>query len=246
MSSGQPEASSAAAARKGTVLIVEDDPTIGKVVAALLGDEGYAVSILGDATSASIRDAVGRLEPDCILLDSTSGAGVPSYEPTWLDAVWAHTRRRPVPVLMFTAEPEAIGEATVRESERSQAIYAVVTKPFDIDVLLDTVARAVGSVPRFDHSEAAELRRTAALVAHLEAAGAGDVRTSTRREWANFYAHGALTIIYWSQRDGVYFVLRQPEESGAVREVGRFHDLDHAVARAMEPPGSPAPRSPHA
>lgn len=69
-------------------------------------------------------------------------------------------------------------------------------------------------------------------MAQLEAAGALDVRSFTRREWVNFYAHGALTVLYWSERDGVYYALRQPQDTGALQTVGSFHDVDVAVALA--------------
>jgi len=202
---------------RGSVLVVEDDPVVGDVVLTLLLDEGYAVALLGVAllgvpSPDAIRAAVGRLEPDCILLDGT-GSGS-KYGKSWAHAAWAHARHRPVPVVMFTGDPAALAEAEARESARSAAIYAVAARPFDIDDLLDTVACAVGSVLRFDRSAAAEMGRTAALVARLSAAGATDVRSSTRREWMNFYAGDALTVLYWSQRDGAYYVLRQPQEMG--------------------------------
>jgi hypothetical protein len=75
--------------------------------------------------------------------------------------------------------------------------------------------------------------RTAALVAQLEAADAQDVRASARREWVSFYANDALTLIYWSQRDGIYYVLRQPRATGALQSMGSFCDRDAAVAIAM-------------
>ena len=34
-----------------------------------------------------------------------------------------------------------------------------------------------------------------------------------------------MTTLYWSQRDGVYYALREPAESGPLHEIGRFHDL---------------------
>lgn len=225
-----------AAPPRATVLIVEDEPAIGNVVATILEDEGYAATLLSQATSEAIRTAVGRLEPDCILLDSTGANARGDFALSWVEAVWAHARRRPVPVVMFTASQEAIREAEAAETERGRSIHAVLAKPFDLDALLDTVARAVGSVRSFDRSVRAEEARTAAMVAQLEAAGATDVRSSSRREWANFYAGTALSIIYWSQRDGVYYVLRQPEDAGAVRPVGRSHDLDAAIALAMAAP----------
>jgi hypothetical protein len=75
-------------------------------------------------------------------------------------------------------------------------------------------------------------------VRKLREAGARDIHPSTRREWANFYAGDSLSVVYfvyWSQRDGVYYVTRQDPDGGSMRQVGRFFDLDLAVALAVAP-----------
>jgi CheY-like chemotaxis protein len=220
-----------AEARK--VLVVEDDEALASLLDAALRDEGYAVAVLGLVAADAVRVAVGRLEPDCVLLD---GEGLTGYGASWETAAALRSRDRPVPVLMLTAHSVDSREAREGTSARCRAagFAAVVAKPFDIDELLETVAAAVGAGTPFDASNGAEVARTAALVEKLTAAGARDVRTSTRREWANFYApDGALRVLYWSQRDGVYYVLRQADDGGTMAQVGRFYDLDAAVALAL-------------
>lgn len=217
----------------GTVLIVEDDSSIASIILDLLLDEGYAASLLSVPSSEAFRTEVGRLEPDCILLDSYSGRG--DLDTSWLDSAWAHARSRPVPVVLFTANKQVADEGIAQLSERSTSVFRVVSKPFDIDALLDAVATAIGSSSRFDRSKEADQRRSDALVASLEAAGARHVRASDRREWASFDMHGEMTTLYWSQLDGVYYVLREPAEAGSLREVGRFHDREAAIAAAVAP-----------
>ncbi len=39
--------------------------------------------------------------------------------------------------------------------------------------------------------------------------------------------------LYWWQRDGVYYVIRHAESGGRLDQVGRFHDLDTAIALGM-------------
>jgi hypothetical protein len=113
------------------------------------------------------------------------------------------------------------------------AFNAVLAKPFDVDELVNVVARAVGHAVSFDPSPAAEPQRTARLKAKLEAAGAQEVHVSTRREWANFRTlDGTVVQIYWWQRDGVYYVIRHAESGGRLEQVGCFHDLDTAIALA--------------
>jgi CheY-like chemotaxis protein len=218
------------------VLVVEDDAAQASLLRIALADEGYAVSVLGLVATDRVRAAVGRLEPDCVLLDGQSPG---TYGSSWDTAAALRARSRPIPVLMLTANSLATMEAREATSDRSRAagFAAVLDKPFDIDVLLEAVAAAVGVGSAYDASNGAEIVRTAALVEKLTAAGATDVRTSTRREWANFYASdGALRVLYWSERDGVYYVLRQVDDGGTMQQVGLFYDLDAAVALALVPP----------
>jgi hypothetical protein len=69
----------------------------------------------------------------------------------------------------------------------------------------------------------------------LGAAGAQDVVTGTRREWATFTVGDALGLVCWSQHDGVYYALREPAAGGPIRQIGRFHDLAAAVVLATAP-----------
>ena len=224
--------------RGGKVLIVEDDPVLGDLVHAILVDEGYTASVLGApllgrSDPEALRAAVGRLEPDCVLLDS-GGRG--ADDAAWAESAWLHDRARPVPVVMFTADSAATEEARAGVSARSQAAsyFAVLDKPFDLDELLDTVARAVGDAEPFDASASADAERTAALVAKVEAAGGRGVRPSARREYVGFTApDGAHVQLYWRQRDGTYHVVRCAAPDHPMERIGRFADLDAAVALAV-------------
>jgi len=61
------------------------------------------------------------------------------------EAAWLHERRRPIPVIMFTSHAADVAEGKLGETERSRkaAFVGFVDKPFDIDVLVDAVKRAV-------------------------------------------------------------------------------------------------------
>jgi CheY-like chemotaxis protein len=217
----------------GHVLVIDADQDIADIVYVVLSDAGYLVSVLASVDPDAIRTAVGQLEPDCVLLDGASPAG---YGTSWTEAVWLSRRDRPIPVIMFTVDLPARREAREATSARSQAagFHAVLNKPFDLDELLEVVASAVGRSVPFDPSPVAEASRTERLRARLEAAGAQEIHLSTRREWANFKtADGTLVQLYWSQRDGVYYVIRQAASGGRLDQVGRFHDLDAAIALGM-------------
>jgi two-component system, OmpR family, response regulator len=128
------------------ILIVDDDLAIGDLVEELLTGEGYAVGLLNSRREESAQDAVGRLRPDCVLLDGDVRGG---YGMSWADAAWMRTQTPPVPVVMFSAERGATDEAKMNLSERSQAagFWSVLPKQFEIDDLLAVVALAVGQSP---------------------------------------------------------------------------------------------------
>ena len=217
------------------VLVVDNDADISELVTAVLSDEGYAVTTLHDTDHPSVAAAVGRLEPDCILLDSAEG---PAFGGSWDAAAYLSRRERAVPTVMFTAHVQAVAEARDHTSERAvEADFAaIVSKPFVLDDLLDAVERAAGRSERFDRSEAADRARTSELVERLRDAGATDIRTSERREWATFVSphDDRIYQIYWWQRKGVYMVGRYDDDA-RLELVGQFFERSAAIGAALEP-----------
>jgi CheY-like chemotaxis protein len=105
-----------------SVLCVDDDRDVVEVVAAILEDEGYAVSSLYDLSDDALLRTIGRLEPDAILLD---GLAREAYGESWDLAASIGNRPRPVPVVMFTAHRRDVVEAEEGASERAnQAAFA--------------------------------------------------------------------------------------------------------------------------
>lgn len=225
--SGEPERKPAA-----SVLCVDDDRDVAEVVQAILEDDGYAVSCLYELADDALLRAVGRLEPDVVILDSASAI---EYGGSWdLASTIAH-RRRPVPVVMFTAHGADATEAGEGTSARAEAAQfaAIVLKPFHVDELLAAVATAAGRSTPFDRSEAGDTSRTDELVAALQARGATDVRPSRMREWALFRdAKGRLLQIYWWERRGVYQLGRY-RDTGQLAMLGQFVDRDAAIELAL-------------
>lgn len=133
---------SVAGALRRRVLCVDDDRDIGETVQAILGDEGYDVTCLFEITDRALRQAIGELEPDCILLDSSSRS---DYGDSWRAAAWIHELARSVPVVMFSAHLADSREALANLTERAQeaGFAAVLPKPFSIDQLVDAVSLAV-------------------------------------------------------------------------------------------------------
>lgn len=215
-----------------SVLCVDDDRDVADLVQAILTDEGYQVSCLYTLDDDALLRAIGRLEPDCILLDGTDKT---DYGAGWLAAADVARRQRPVPVVMFSAHTGSISEAGEGRSDRAAAAHfaAIVPKPFHLDDLLVTVAGAVGRSQRFDRSEAAEAERTRALVQALSDRGATDIAPSKFREWALFRDQKSeLLQLYWWQWRGVYHVGRYTDR-GQLRMLGQLVDRDAAIELAL-------------
>ena len=115
-----------------SVLVVDDDPSIRLMLKEVLRDEGYTVSV-----AANGREALAQLEhdrPDLILLDLM----MPEMDGRQFCREIAPRQQSPeerVPVMVLTADRAS------REEVRSLGVDGYVTKPFDLDKLLDEVAR---------------------------------------------------------------------------------------------------------
>lgn len=214
------------------ILCVDDDRDIAEILLAILSDEGYEVSFLYDTSNDALPRAVGRLEPDVVLLDSSSSI---EYGEGWQLAASLGDRRRPIPVVMFTAHARDAAEARAGTSQRSRdaRFAAIVPKPFDLDELLAAVELAAGRSTPFDRGPRAEQQRTKELVEALNRHGATDVKPSALREWALFKDRaGDLVQLYWWQLRGAYQVGRYSED-GDLEMIGQFFERDLAIELAL-------------
>ena len=220
------------------VLVIDDDGDVADVVAAILTDDGYSVSTLVEISHDSLLATVGKIEPDCVLLDGSSQV---EYGSSWADAAHLAGRERSIPTIMFSAHSVDVREAQEAESERARdADFAeILGKPFHIDELLAAVAKACDRSEPFNHSAAGDRERTAALADRLSELGATDIRTSDQREWATFRPKDldAVRQLYWWQRMGVYLV-GSYDQGGALTRIGQFFELEAALAAAI--PSYPA------
>ncbi|MCC6176018.1 MAG: response regulator transcription factor [Chloroflexi bacterium] len=115
-----------------SVLVVEDDPAIGKMLVTLLSAEGYAPRLVTDG--GAVLDAARASRPDIITLDLSLPTvdGIQILEQ--LDGV-VGPRIPVVVVSAYTAQLTA---------DHRQRVSAVLTKPFDIDALLACIIVALG------------------------------------------------------------------------------------------------------
>jgi CheY-like chemotaxis protein len=117
-------------APRAVILVAEDDPDIRGVLEMLLPGEGYGVVTTADGVEA-LRLATRR-RPDLILVDllmpRLGGIG---FCRAYRD------RGGTAPIVLLTAMTGPAVQAAVEACDAS----AYVAKPFDIDVLLATIAR---------------------------------------------------------------------------------------------------------
>ena len=111
------------------VLVVDDEPSICSALRLILQLEGYAV-----AAASNGREAIDRVRaetPDVVLLDLS----MPVMDGR---ECWArlHDMAPELPVVIMTAHHRA-------GAELGHAAAGCLPKPFDVDGVLDTVARFV-------------------------------------------------------------------------------------------------------
>lgn len=114
-----------------TVLVVEDDPAIGRALVINLSARGY--STLHESTGAGALDAVSRGGVDCVLLD----LGLPDIDGlTVIDGIrgWSN-----VPIIVITARHEV--ESKIEALDRGADDY--VTKPFALGEVLARLRAAL-------------------------------------------------------------------------------------------------------
>ncbi len=116
--------------RPPTILVADDEPEIRAVLEAVLTDEGYAVVAVGDGEDA--LELTEARDPDLLVLDLVMprlGA---------LEVCRAYRERGgSAPVLLITATDEEAVAGMVAGCDAD----GYLTKPFDLDALVDLVAR---------------------------------------------------------------------------------------------------------
>lgn len=132
-------------ATRPAVLLVEDDVLLSKLMATLVDGAGYQSVTIVDHDQ--IGDAIDRFAPKCVILDGEVGRTGRSR--SWEDAAAIRRDHPALPVLMFTADADALAEERAGTSLRSReaGFVGVVPKPFIVEEFLATLHSAVrGSV----------------------------------------------------------------------------------------------------
>lgn len=116
------------------ILIIEDDQQIGGMVAAVLGEAGYHPCLVRDVDAARSEAARG-LSPAAVVSDLlVAGSAGPQRLMAELHAIFPS-----VPVTLMTGVPPK------RRAAMGVAHDHIIEKPFELEVLLDSIARMVAS-----------------------------------------------------------------------------------------------------
>lgn len=119
---------------KNSILVVDDQIGIRKLLEEVLSDEGYEVNLASNGIEALL--CVGEQEPDLILMDMKM-PGMDGIE-TLKELKELGLSNR---VIMMTA----YGELELVNQTKVLGAYSYITKPFDIIMVADMVANYLKS-----------------------------------------------------------------------------------------------------
>ncbi len=123
------------------ILVVEDDPDVGEMLAALLAAQGHDVTTASDGPAAleSLAHGTPGLVPDLVIADYNLPNGPNGLEVArMIRAAAGH----PVPVLVLTGD---ISNATLRAVEDARC--ALLSKPAGLPALREAMARLLAPPP---------------------------------------------------------------------------------------------------
>lgn len=112
---------------EGSILIVDDDPSIVGFLELALADEGYEVRSAGNGREALAR--IGEQSPDLILLDMN----MPIMNGWEFCAQLPRHTAQAIPVVVMTAARDAFARS------REVGAQAYLGKPFNLDHMFQTI-----------------------------------------------------------------------------------------------------------
>lgn len=118
------------------IFVINDTPEILEMFRALLGEEGYRVTL--DRFTVELAEMLARVKdgkPDLLVLDYLFGREEQGWQ--FLQMLKMDRAARDIPVVVCTAAARQIEELRAHLDDMG---VAVVLKPFDIDHLLAVVA----------------------------------------------------------------------------------------------------------
>jgi len=139
MEQGQDRGDGGRAARKGTILVVEDDPDVRQLVEMLLLGEGHQVMVAADGNAALELVTQHKIDPDLVLADYNLPKGLHGLE---VAAKLREKLRRQVPVIIMTGD---ISTTTMRDIHSQQCVQ--LNKPVKVKEIMQAIERSLAGSP---------------------------------------------------------------------------------------------------
>lgn len=118
------------------ILLVEDDPTLRKMLQKSLAASGYQVDVAEHGLDGLMKLETSEARPDLLIVDIM----MPELDGmSFVRALKTHSETRRIPVIFVTAKTDS---KTVAEGISLGAKF-YLTKPFAIDELLAKVKKAL-------------------------------------------------------------------------------------------------------
>src|SRR3954464_3575253 len=131
------------------ILVVDDSPTIRRVVSAILERHGYEAPVASDGQDAMEALQSGEVKADLVLLDFVMPR-MNGYQ--FCRALRADAELAMTPVVLMSAKSDRIRDQFVQQTGAIDAI----TKPFDAQALVAVVENALRRV-NSGHASSARL-----------------------------------------------------------------------------------------
>jgi DNA-binding response OmpR family regulator len=120
------------------ILIVEDDPSLSKLVRKALVAAGYDVDVAQHGLEGLMKVDLAQAKPELLIVDVM----MPELDGiSLIRALKSQGQTRRIPVIFVTAKADS---KTIAEGVAVGAKF-YVTKPFSLDDLLDKVRRALSA-----------------------------------------------------------------------------------------------------
>lgn len=115
------------------IVVIDDDDALREIISLALTAEGYVVSTARNGAEG--LELLAQHETDGVIVDMK----MPIMDGAEFCRTYAQRVDRPAPVIVLTAAPAASSE-----DFQVPGAAATIAKPFDLDALLEAVARLVG------------------------------------------------------------------------------------------------------
>src|SRR5262249_36325819 len=118
--------------RGAEMFVVDDDEAVGRALGRLLRTAGYRVRVF--ASAQRVLNVFRKSRPGCLIVDvhMPGCGGLELFE-------MLHTAEAHIPVILITGHGDSALEGRLIKA----GAFAVLTKPFEDEVLLDAVAQAL-------------------------------------------------------------------------------------------------------